>query len=211
VQERRERMVEELRKEERARDLLREIERRLRGGDHPELEDHLTQLDRLVESWPEGHMPRLLVESAVGFARTRDSIRAGSDREQVPFGRRGRDLDAARRPKPRKLRQVKHPFGWRSRAGPQDPKDVTKATAPELSALVEACRRVRIDEERGQKTGARGAGGLGALGRAKAKAGPSRIPVPLSRLPLEAKDLILGPRTPPLPSAPHPPKAARLS
>jgi|SRR5215211_1682896 len=79
MQERRERLVEELRKEERARDLLREIERRLRGGDHPELEDHLTRLDRLVESWPEGHMPRLLVESAVGSARTRDSIRAGSD------------------------------------------------------------------------------------------------------------------------------------
>ena len=72
-------MVEELHKEEQARDLLREIERRLRGGDHPELEDHLTQLDRLVESWPEGHMPRLLIESAVGSARTQDSIRAGSD------------------------------------------------------------------------------------------------------------------------------------
>jgi len=79
MQERREQMVEELRKEERARDLLREIERRLRGGDRPDLEEHLTQLDRLAESWPEWHMPRLLIESAVGAARTRDASKSGSD------------------------------------------------------------------------------------------------------------------------------------
>ena len=79
MQERRERMVEELRKEERARDLLRELERLLKGGDRSELEEHLTQLDRLAESWPEGHTPRLLIERAVGSVRTRDPIRAGSD------------------------------------------------------------------------------------------------------------------------------------
>jgi len=72
-------MVEELRKEERARDLLRELERRLKGGERSELEEHLTQLDRLAESWPEGHTPRLLIERAVGSVRTRDPIRAGSD------------------------------------------------------------------------------------------------------------------------------------
>ena len=32
--------------------------------------------------------------------------------------------------------------------GPQDPKDVTRVTARDLSALVEARRRVRIDEGR---------------------------------------------------------------
>jgi hypothetical protein len=79
MQEQRERMVEELRKEERARDLLRELERRLKGGDRSELEDHLTQLDRLAESWPAAHMPQLLIERAVGSVRTRNPIRAGSD------------------------------------------------------------------------------------------------------------------------------------
>ena len=79
MQERRERMGEELRKEERERDLLRELERRLKGGDRSELEEYLRQLDRLVESWPEGHTPRLLIERAVGGVRTRDPIRAGSD------------------------------------------------------------------------------------------------------------------------------------
>ena len=66
MQGRRERMVEELRKEERALALLREVEQRLKEGDSSELEEYLRQLDRLVESWPEGHMPRLLTESAVG-------------------------------------------------------------------------------------------------------------------------------------------------
>ena len=38
VQERREQLVEELHKSEQARDLLRELERRLTGEDRPELE-----------------------------------------------------------------------------------------------------------------------------------------------------------------------------
>jgi hypothetical protein len=75
----REQIVEELRNHERARDLLREVERRLKGVDRPELEDHLTRLDRLAESWPEGHMPRLLIESAVGSARARNASKSGSD------------------------------------------------------------------------------------------------------------------------------------
>lgn len=77
----REQMVEELRKQEQARDLLREAERRLgpKGPDSPELEDQLTQLERLAESLPEDHMARLLIESAVGSARGREARKSGSD------------------------------------------------------------------------------------------------------------------------------------
>ncbi len=77
----REQMVEELRKQEQARDLLREVERRLgpKGPDRPELEDQLTQLERLAESLPEAHMARLLIESAVGSARAHRASKAGSD------------------------------------------------------------------------------------------------------------------------------------
>jgi len=78
MQERREQMIEELRKQEQARDLLQELEGRLRG-EETELEDHLSRLERLSESWPEGHMARLLIESAVGSVRARDPRKAGSD------------------------------------------------------------------------------------------------------------------------------------
>lgn len=79
MQERHEQMTEELRKQERARDLLRELERRLKGQEHPELEEHLAQLERLSESLPEAHMARLVIESAVGSVRTRDARKSGSD------------------------------------------------------------------------------------------------------------------------------------
>ena len=79
MQERREQMVEELRTSERARDLLKELERRIKGRDRPDLEHHLTQLDQLAESLPEPHTVRLLVESAVGSARADRSAKAGSD------------------------------------------------------------------------------------------------------------------------------------
>lgn len=78
MQDRREQMIEELRKEEQARDLLREVEGRLRGDD-PQLEDHLRRLERLAESLPEGHMARLLIESAVGSARARDAVKASAE------------------------------------------------------------------------------------------------------------------------------------
>ena len=57
------------------------MERRLnpKGEDLQGLEEHLEQLERWAGSWPEGHMPRLLIESAVGSARARDPIRAGSN------------------------------------------------------------------------------------------------------------------------------------
>ena len=73
-----EQMVEELRKAEQARDLLSEVERRLAGGDS-ELEELLRQLEQLARSLPEPDPIRQLIESAVGAARTRSSIKAGSD------------------------------------------------------------------------------------------------------------------------------------
>ena len=42
------------------------------------LEEHLGSLERLAESLPEAHPVRLLVESAVGTARTRGAGYAGS-------------------------------------------------------------------------------------------------------------------------------------
>lgn len=81
MQERHEQMTEELRKQERARDLLREVERRLdpKRDDSSGLEDHLTELERLAGSFPEPHMARLLIESAVGSARAREASKSGSD------------------------------------------------------------------------------------------------------------------------------------
>ena len=82
AQEQRDQMTEELRKLEQARDLLREVEGRLRGGDSSEVEDHLgrlERLERLAGSWPEGHMARLVIESAVGSARARRAGKAYSD------------------------------------------------------------------------------------------------------------------------------------
>jgi hypothetical protein len=79
AQEQRDQMTEELRKLEQARDLLREVEGRLRGGDSSAVEDHLTRLERLAGSWPEGHTARLVIESAVGSARARRAGKAYSD------------------------------------------------------------------------------------------------------------------------------------
>lgn len=74
-----EEMLEELRKAEQARDLLGELERRLAAGDQAELERYLTKLEQLAQSLPEADPIRLLIEDAVESARTRDSIKAGSD------------------------------------------------------------------------------------------------------------------------------------
>jgi len=75
-----EHLLEELRKAEQARDLLMGLERRLRKKeDRAELERDLVQLERLEGSFAEGHIVRLLIESAVGSARARGASRAGSD------------------------------------------------------------------------------------------------------------------------------------
>ena len=73
-----EQMLEELGKAEQARDLLSELERRLSAG-NKDLENLLRQLEQLGQSLPESDPIRLLIEDAVGAARSGDSIKAGSD------------------------------------------------------------------------------------------------------------------------------------
>ena len=74
----RERLVEEIRTAERARELLAGLERRLKERDRSEMEEHLGRLERLAGSLPEAHTVRLLVESAVRSARARGAGYAGS-------------------------------------------------------------------------------------------------------------------------------------
>jgi hypothetical protein len=78
MDQRRERLVEEIRTAERALELLVGLERRLKQRDRKELEEHLGHLERLAESLPEVHPVRPLVESTVGSARTRGAGYAGS-------------------------------------------------------------------------------------------------------------------------------------
>jgi hypothetical protein len=78
MEQRHERLVEEMRMAKRARDLLAGLEWRLKNSDRANLENHLRQLDRLAGSLPEGHVVRLVVENAAAHARTRDAGKAGS-------------------------------------------------------------------------------------------------------------------------------------
>ena len=78
MEQRREQLVEEIRIAERARDLLAELERRLKHKDHADLENHLRQMDQLVGSLPEGDIMRLVVENAAGHARAHGAGKAGS-------------------------------------------------------------------------------------------------------------------------------------
>jgi hypothetical protein len=71
-------MLEELGKAEQARDLISELERRLSAG-NADLENLLGQLEQLGQSLGESAPIRLLIEDALGAARTGDSIKAGSD------------------------------------------------------------------------------------------------------------------------------------
>jgi hypothetical protein len=71
-------MLEELRKAEQARDLISEVERRLSAG-NTDLQNLLGQLEQLGQSLPQSDPIRLLIEDALGAARTGDSIKAGSD------------------------------------------------------------------------------------------------------------------------------------
>ena len=71
-------MLEELRKAEQARELMSEVERRLSAG-NTDLQNLLRQLEQLGQSLAESDPIRLLIEEAVGAARTGDSIKAGSD------------------------------------------------------------------------------------------------------------------------------------
>jgi hypothetical protein len=78
VREQRERLVEEIRTAQRARDLLTGLERRLKERDRKDLEDHLGRLEQLAGSLREDHPVRLLVESAVWSTRVRRAGYAGS-------------------------------------------------------------------------------------------------------------------------------------
>jgi|SRR5215207_5805845 len=78
MEQRHERLVEELRIAERARELLAELERRLKNRERADLENHLRQLDQLAGSLPEGHVVRLVVENAAAHARARGAGKAGS-------------------------------------------------------------------------------------------------------------------------------------
>ena len=79
MREQRERLVQEIRTAERARDLLAGLERRLKEKrDRKDLEEHLGRLEQLAGSLPEEHPVRLLVESAVRSARARGAGYAGS-------------------------------------------------------------------------------------------------------------------------------------
>jgi hypothetical protein len=71
-------MLEELGKAEQARDLISEVERRLSAG-NTDLQNLLGQLEQLGQSLPQSDPIRLLIEDALGAARTGDSIKAGSD------------------------------------------------------------------------------------------------------------------------------------
>ena len=79
MQERNERLAERLRTAEQARDLLVDLERRLKDEDDPELEPLLGQLDQLAQSLPEADRVRWFVESGAGSARARDARKAGTD------------------------------------------------------------------------------------------------------------------------------------
>ncbi len=81
MQERREQMAERLRNAEQARDLLTELERRLKRADGPELERLLSQLDRLAQPLPEADRIRWFIESAAGSAR---AVKAGTEVSRSP-------------------------------------------------------------------------------------------------------------------------------
>jgi uncharacterized protein (UPF0216 family) len=65
LHEQREHLLEELRKAEQARDLLRELEPHLTDRKGTELQGHIRQLEQLARSLPEAHIVRLVIESAL--------------------------------------------------------------------------------------------------------------------------------------------------
>jgi uncharacterized protein (UPF0216 family) len=65
MQEQREHLLEELRKAEQARDLLRALEPHLTDKNTADLERHVRQLQQLAQSLPEAHIVRLVIESAL--------------------------------------------------------------------------------------------------------------------------------------------------
>jgi hypothetical protein len=78
IEQRHERLVEEITIAEWARELLAGLERRLKERDRSDLEEHLGRLEWLAGSLPEAHPVRLLAESAIRSARARGAGYAGS-------------------------------------------------------------------------------------------------------------------------------------
>ena len=76
---RREQMAERLRTAEQARDLLSELEHRLKHEDNPEPERLLSRLDQLARPLPEADRIRWFIESAAGSARAGRSGSAGTE------------------------------------------------------------------------------------------------------------------------------------
>jgi hypothetical protein len=72
-------MAERLRNAEQARDLLTELERRLKEEDGPELQSLLSQLDQLAQPLPEADRIRWYIESAAGSARVGRPGKAGTE------------------------------------------------------------------------------------------------------------------------------------
>jgi uncharacterized protein (UPF0216 family) len=65
MHEQREHLLEELRKAEQALTLLKELEPHLTQSKGTELEGHVRALQQLAQSLPEGHIVRLVIESAL--------------------------------------------------------------------------------------------------------------------------------------------------
>jgi len=78
MQQRREQLLEELRKVQQARDLLRELEQNLSKEKGPELAPHVRRLEQLAQSLPEAHIVRLVIESALGPSEVGNVSRARS-------------------------------------------------------------------------------------------------------------------------------------
>jgi hypothetical protein len=78
MQQRREQLLEELRRAEQARDLLRELEHNLSEEKGPEFAAPVRRLEQLAQSLPEAHIVRLVIESALGPSEVGNVSRARS-------------------------------------------------------------------------------------------------------------------------------------
>jgi hypothetical protein len=78
MQQQREQLLEELRKAEQARDLLRELEHNLSEEKGPDLAPRVRRLEQLAQSLPEAHIVGLVIESALGPSEVGNVSRARS-------------------------------------------------------------------------------------------------------------------------------------
>jgi hypothetical protein len=78
MQQRREQLLEELRRAEQARDLLSVLEHNLSKEKSPELASHVRRLEQLAQTLPEAHIVRLVIESALGPSEVGNVSRARS-------------------------------------------------------------------------------------------------------------------------------------